>query len=420
MSGTFDGDRGRQVWWAVGLALATALVYVLYRFVGTFVFAVFLYYATRPVYKRVRRRVEQPTLAAGLSLVIFLLPSVLLVSYTLSIAFGQFQRVAGRAEELARSGELAQYEELLGPYLEASALVTRPEELLAGGGVEVAGEMLLVSVKYLGTLAIFGMHVFVILAVAFYLLRDDQHLVRWFTRRFADDQGVLDEYLTVVDKDFNNIFFGNILNAAITAIIGAIVYTLLNVVSPEGIAIPYAALLGLLTGVASLVPVVGMKLVYVPVGTYLFALPLLNSRPEVTWFPIAFAALSFVVVDTIPDIVLRPYVSGRTLHIGALMLAYILGPLLFGWYGLFLAPMILVLVVHFARVVLPELITGRPLKPYAVDPTYVDGNGAGDAVPPSDGAVVEESASPVDDSQAPDDPETVPDSPEQGPPPDAT
>jgi predicted PurR-regulated permease PerM len=389
----FDEDRGRLAWWGFGFALGAAVLYIFYRFVGTFVFGVFLYYATRPVYKRVRYRIERRSLAAAASLTLFLLPSLLLASYTLAIAYGELQKFAGQAGELARSGEFDEYESLIEPYVAASQLITQPEELLAGGGVDVVGDIVLTSITYLGTLAIFALHLFVIVAIAFYLLRDDQRLVKWFTTRFADDRGVLDEYLTVVDKDFNNIFFGNILNAVLTGTIGAIVYTLLNLMSPAGSGIPYAALVGLLTGTASLVPVVGMKLVYVPVAIYLFALPVLNQQPETTWFPITFAAVSFVVVDTIPDLVLRPYVSGRSLHIGALMLAYILGPLLFGWYGLFLAPMLLVLVVHFVRIVMPELIGGEPLKPYAVDPTYL----AGDVVDNPTTRQATESRAPTDD-----------------------
>jgi hypothetical protein len=159
--------------------------------------------------------------------------------------------------------------------------------------------------------------VFVIVAIAFYLLRDDRTFGRWFTARFADERSGLDEYLTVVEKGFNNIL-----------------------------------------------------LVYVPVAISLFAVPVMRPRPGIVWFPITFAAASFVVVDAIPDLALRPYVSGRSLHIGASMLAYILGPLLFGPYGLVLAPTLLVLVVHFVRIVVPERIAGRPTKPYAVDPTY--------------------------------------------------
>jgi hypothetical protein len=84
-----------------------------------------------------------------------------------------------------------------------------------------------------------------------------------------------------------------------------------------------------------------------------------------------FALVSFVVVDTIPDLVLRPYVSGRSLHVGSVMIAYTFGPLLFGWYGIFLMPMLLVLVFHFARLVLPELVQGREIQPTAIDPSVM-------------------------------------------------
>jgi predicted PurR-regulated permease PerM len=205
------------------------------------------------------------------------------------------------------------------------------------------------------------------IALAFYLLRDDHRLARWTLVQFSDDRGVFEAFARAVDRDFNNIFFGNILNAILTGTIGAIAYTGLNMVAPQGLAIPAAALVGLIAGVASLIPVVGMKLVYVPVAIYLGVTSYLMD-PTSFWFVIIFVAISFVVVDTIPDLVLRPYVSGRSLHVGAVMIAYTFGPLLFGWYGIFLMPMILVLVVNFAKYVLPELVRGSPIQPYAVDP----------------------------------------------------
>jgi hypothetical protein len=59
----------------------------------------------------------------------------------------------------------------------------------------------------------------------------------------------------------------------------------------------------------------------------------------------------------------RPYVSGRDLHLGLIILAYVFGPLVWGWYGLFLGPMVLVLGVHFGRLVLPELVAGVEIEP---------------------------------------------------------
>ncbi|ADQ66962.1 permease [Halogeometricum borinquense DSM 11551] len=364
-----DMDRSRMVWWAIGLVLAAALAYVFYSFVGTFVFGIFIYYSTRPIYRRIKRRVRPPSLAAAVALFALALPALALIAYALAIVVNELVRLTNNGFfDLSRypitSDQLAR---LTDPNtilsLELSSLTeSELSQILSSIGS---------AADTLAFLGVGGVHLFVMIALAFYLLRDDHRFARWVRMNFADDRGVMEAYCTAVDRDFKNIFFGNILNAVLTGTIGVIAYTVLNMVGPDGVYIPAAALVGLLAGVASLIPVVGMKLVYIPVAIYLAGVSYF-SNPGAFWFVIAFIAVSFVIVDTIPDLVLRPYVSGRTLHVGAVMIAYTFGPLLFGWYGIFFAPMILVLVVNFAKYVLPELVTGTPIQPYAVDPATVE------------------------------------------------
>ena len=364
MPGLVPRDRRRVGWWLFGLLLAGVLAFVAFRFVGTLVFGLFLYHSTRPIYARVKRRVRPPSLAAGLSLVALALPAILLLAYTLAIALQELSR-------LATQYDLAALETVFGPYLDVSSIPLTPAELARGDGLDAVLAAVDSAGAYVGFIGTGALHLFVMIAMAFYLLRDDHKLVRWARRRFADESGVLEAYARAVDRSFHQVFFGNIMNAALTGTIGAISYALLDLAAPAAIpgGIPYPTLLGLLAGIASLVPVVGMKLVYFPAAAYLLGLGLLSGEPGVLWYPAAFFALSFVVVDTIPDLVLRPYVSGRNLHVGMLMFAYVLGPLLFGWYGIFLGPMLLVLVVQFVRLVLPELVAGVPIQPSAVDPS---------------------------------------------------
>lgn len=40
-----------------------------------------------------------------------------------------------------------------------------------------------------------------------------------------------------------------------------------------------------------------------------------------------------------------------------------LGPILFGWYGFFLLPIVFVLILEVVRIVLPELLHGEPIEP---------------------------------------------------------
>ncbi|GGI98608.1 AI-2E family transporter [Halobellus salinus] len=367
-------DRSRLAWWILGFVLAGALVFVLYSFVGTFVFGLFLYYATRPIYRRIRARIRPPSLAAAVALFLLALPALVLVAYTGAVGVSELVRLTNEG-----LFDLSRY-----PFTaDQLAGLTDFEELLLLDPTAVTFEQVRRAVSSLGSaggaVAFVGIglvHLFAMIALAFYLLRDGRGLSQWFRGRIADDRGVMEAFFAGVDRDFNNIFFGNILNAVLTGTIGVVAYSLLNLVAPPRIAVPAAGLVGLFAGVASLIPVVGMKLVYVPVTAYLGIVSYL-ADPNTLWFTATFFAMSFVVVDTIPDLVLRPYVSGRNLHVGAVMIAYTLGPLLFGWYGIFLGPIILVLVVNFARHVLPVLIAREPLVPYAVDPGVIVGGNPG-------------------------------------------
>ena len=364
-------DRARAAWWTLGGVLAAAFLFVVYTFVGTFVFGLFLYYATRPIYRRLRKHIAPPSLAAAVSMFALALPALALMLYALLVV----------AKEVTKLARTTQFD--LGAYttldLQILNQVADPATLYQSGLREYvtfdSADAVFTQVGTAAdTFAFVGVglvHLFVMVAIGFYLLRDDHRISRWVSKRFADDEGVLDAYFAAVDTDLNSIFFGNILNAVLTGTIGVIAYTVLNVFAPPELRIPAAALVGLLAGVASLIPVVGMKLVYVPVAGYMGVQSLAFAGPKSVWFVAAFVLVSFVLVDTIPDLVLRPYVSGRSLHVGSVMLAYTFGPLLFGWYGIFLLPMLLVFGVNFARIVLPELVAGREIKPYVVDPVYL-------------------------------------------------
>jgi predicted PurR-regulated permease PerM len=351
-------DRPNAGWWVFGLLVLAGVAFVLHSFVGTFVFGVFIYYATRPIYRRVNRRVGPPSVAAVVSIVLLALPALLLAGYTLLVVVRELDRLTADT-----TFDPDQYPIVA----DLQSRIADPESLLSADIMQfVSADRVAQVLDSVGeafdTVAFFGVaavHLFLMFAIAFYLLRDDDRVADWARTEFATDGGALVAFGKAVDHDLNSIFFGNILNAVVTGTIGFVVYTLLNIVAPTGFGIPAPALVGLTAGVASLIPVVGMKLVYVPVALYMTGRAILQGSTEVLWFVVAFAAASFVVVDTIPDLVLRPYVSGRSLHVGSVMVAYTLGPLLFGWYGIFLLPMLLVFGYQFGKIVLPRLLDGR-------------------------------------------------------------
>jgi predicted PurR-regulated permease PerM len=125
-------------------------------------------------------------------------------------------------------------------------------------------------------------------------------------------------------------------------------------VAPGGAVVTIPILLGLLIGIATLIPVFGMKLVYIPYIVYLVGLAVFTPTP--LWHPVVFTIVTATVVDLIPDFFVRSYLSAQSgVHMGLILLGYIVGSLAFGWYGLFLGPLIVVIAVHFAHQIFPDL-----------------------------------------------------------------
>ncbi|WP_231187127.1 AI-2E family transporter [Haladaptatus sp. DYF46] len=352
--------RARLAWWVVGLVLGVVVLFVFYSFEGTFVLGLFMYYATRPVYDRLERRLGHPGLTAVAALVTVALPVVILVSYAVAVSAVEVATIAGQS--------LQGYEGVLQPYLDLSSLTVHPRRILElaqqsqGEFMRFGGPELLRTAA--DVLAAFGtglLQLFVALAFAFYLLRDDDKLVRWFVSDIGGERSTAYTYVAAVDRSLQTVYFGNILNAFVVGLAAAVVYNLANVFAPPGLSVPLPTLLGLLTGVASLVPIVGTKLVYVPIAAYLVVRSF-EIGPRTLWFPAAFVALFIVVIDIVAEVIIRPYITGPELHVGLMLFAYIFGPLLFGWYGLFFGPLLLVLLVQFNRIVLPDLMQGTPIQ----------------------------------------------------------
>jgi predicted PurR-regulated permease PerM len=214
-----------------------------------------------------------------------------------------------------------------------------------------------------GLVSDFFLNLFIITVVVYYLLVDGNRIRQWLLR-FEDD-GIVREYLEAVDRELESVLFGNMLNVIVTSLIAIAVYQGYNVSVPAGAQVPYPALAGALTGIASLIPVVGMKIVYLPLTLGAAVPVLLNGQQSLLVYVVGFLVLVFLVVDTIPDLILRPIFSGETTHVGLLMLAYTLGPVVLGFYGFFFAPIVLVIGLTFANTAFPRLL--------GIDPDDEDG-----------------------------------------------
>ena len=350
-------DEKRFVVALFGLAVAIVAGFVAYRFVAPLTVAVFLYYSTRRFYHRLERFRLPARVRAVVSLSVIGLPLIGLVSYTLVLLILEARRFIETypvAETIGAEGSMISdlvalsnptMDELLTAYRSGQfdpliELVSEQASLLAGVASGLALNLLITIV------------------VTYYLLIDGSKFHDWLLT--FDGDAVVREYLETADDELEAVLYGNLLNVIAISIIAVVTYLSYNAIAPAAVEIPYPTLAGALTGVASLIPVIGMKIVYVPLAAAM-SIPLaLNNDFGLLAYVVGFLAVAAVVVDTIPDIVLRPYFSGDTTHVGLLMLAYIFGPVVFGFHGLFLAPIILVLALTFANTALLRLLGVEP------------------------------------------------------------
>ncbi|WP_433634686.1 AI-2E family transporter [Halomicrococcus sp. NG-SE-24] len=359
-----DRDRNRIAWWLFLATLGVGVLFVGYSYVGTFVFGLFIYYASRPAYQRIRSVVGSDGTAAAATLLGATLPLLALVTYIAVMGLQNAASMTGLHPD--------QHLGLLQPFVNVQALTSSQQDLLStflnrpfrvlSGNSGQLRELLSTGLSVLGVVATGLVHVALAFGFAFYLLRDDDRIAAWFSSSIASKGSAAHAYATAVDDDLETIFFGNVLFVFAVALVAAVVYNGFNAVAPSALSIPFAILLALLTGVTSLVPLVVGKLVYVPIVLYVGGVAVTQGGLSLV-FPAGLLVVCFLFLDILPQTFLQPYISGRQTHTGMMMFAYLLGPMLFGWYGFFLLPMFLVLVLQAVRIVLSELLHGDRLTP---------------------------------------------------------
>ena len=350
-------DEKRLVVALFGLVVALIAGYIAYRFVAALTVAVFLYYSARRFYHALARFRLPARIRAATALSVIAVPLLLLLSSTVVLLLVEARRFIERYP-IAES--VGGQEPWVGRLQQLSDLSVRGaiDAYQSGQFDPLVGLVVDNAALLTNTASGFLLNVLITVVVTYYLLLDGPTLHAWLLR--FDDDAIVREYLEAADAELEAVLYGNLLNVIAISIIAIVTYTAYNVVAPPAVSVPYPTLSGALTGIASLIPVVGMKIVYLPLAGVTAVPALLGSDTGLLAYVAILLVVAVVVVDTVPDVVLRPYFSGETTHVGLLMLAYIFGPVVFGFHGLFLAPIVLVLVLSFGDTALPRLLGVDP------------------------------------------------------------
>lgn len=365
-------SRARIGWWLLVVALGATAAYLVHSFIGLFVVGVFGYYATRPIYRRVDRVVDSDELVAAATVLLVLVPILALTLYAGVQLFHAAQQQLGSSSGLVPA-VLGSYDlaalpagkqaQLLSTLQQPSQLLATPQQSLqrvvqlgARAMSAVVGALLLLSLS---------------VTLSYFLLAHDDSIGDALTQLMGGRDTTAYAYAAAVDEDLETVFFGNLVFVGVMSVVSLAVYGATNLLAPQGIGVPMILVLSVLTGFASLIPIVVGKVVYVPVVGFLALQSLQQGGDHLPFVGAALVAY-FVLLDIVPQSILQPYITSRNVDATVLLFGYLLGPILFGWYGFFLLPIVFVVMLEAIRIPLLELVHGERLTP-----TVSLGDGAG-------------------------------------------
>lgn len=325
------------------LSLGLAL-YVVWPFIDPLIMAGVMATLFHPVQERVLRRMPgKRNLAAFITvslvtlliIIPFLLFLIALITQGLEIAAGVSSWLGvvdlSRLQEQPRVAQVLAWANEHLPFLRLETLDLRSQLMAASTRV---GQFLLKGgTSILGNMASFVTNFAIMIFLTFYLLRDGRAMVNSLKHLSPMREDQEDRILTRIKAVTRSVFLGSFLTAICQGLAGGVAMAIVGI--PP-------LFWGTMLGLASLVPLVGTALVWVPATAYLVIIGSYKSA-------IFFAAWSAVVVGSI-DNFLRPFLMQGQAQMSTfyIFLAIIGGLQVFGLVGLLYGP----LIIAFATVML--------------------------------------------------------------------
>lgn len=343
----------RVHWLVLGLLSIGLFLYMIQPFIDVLMYGLFIYYILRPLYRFLNGKIDSKEASAGFAILLLLIPLIILLYYTFTVASSELTQVLKGLGDPVGNRINKKLQEVL---VSLNTLDFNQLAIIIQQNQDVGKFILFLSKSTIGI----AFKVILVFAIAFYLLKDGSGVRAWFmsTINSEKERQLTAAFLDGIDADLYRTFFGNILVAFVSAVLGIVVFIGVDMLAQsERIMIPYPILFGVLGGIANLIPVVGMKIVWIPlIANMWFQASTGGILVESLSYLVVSTLAVYIIVDWFPDMILRPYLSGSdTVPMGLLFFTYIFGAAVFGFAGILIGPLVLITVMNYFRVVLPEI-----------------------------------------------------------------
>jgi predicted PurR-regulated permease PerM len=338
------------------LLIALGLAFVITQsFLKPFAFAIILAVVFYPLHERLlrwnKRRVgSSALLSTALLILLFAVPSLIIAVLAANEAFAAAHYLTRRSIEEGGFPSLVM------------SLADRPlryvshwvdlskydfKAMISADAQKVSVWLVGFGANVLGGIARFVVDALITFVVVFFLFRDG---AQWAYRAGAllplTPEQVARLYRNISDTIIANVY--GILSVGVAQ--GVAVGVALRIMGMQS-----SLLLGLATGFASIIPVVGSALVWVPVTIYLLVTGSLGKG--------LFLLVYCIVVVSSIDNIIRPWVVGGRVELHPLVLLFFIfgGVEAFGFLGLFLGPVVASVLAALFDILREELRVPSPL-----------------------------------------------------------
>lgn len=173
-----------------------------------------------------------------------------------------------------------------------------------------------------------------------------------------NEEKIIKSLLRSTDSIFRGVFLTQFIVAGVLAVLTAIGFYLIGLVTTP---IPFIGLWAVLVGLAALLPLIAAFMFYGPIGFYyiLYGQPLKGALILI---------FGIVFLNILSEVFLRPYIGARQMdeHPLIIFTGFLAGPLTLGIKGLILGPLMLILSKEFL-LNYSELVSEQPDENHTED-----------------------------------------------------
>ena len=279
-------------------------------------------YGITPVANRIQSKIKITSISIFLAIIVVIIPLILLfiyvfwetavfanmffASHNLSVSSGIDLNLAINTFVQALPVEL---QGLVKPYL----------GLLTSGVHEALTYIFNYAIRFIRNFSDVLVQLFVLICSIYYFTRDGDKVMEYiFVFIPKEHRAFFERTLDDVANVLKSIFYGHFLTAIVIGVMGGIGYYLLGY--------KFALFLGIITGIAQLIPIFGPWIVYWALAIYAF-----------------FVAGDIVQGILLSDMYIRPMLASNYADMPSLILlvGFMAGPYVFGIVGFILGPLIL-------------------------------------------------------------------------------